>query len=81
MTWSTMCSLPSTTKVMRLMPGASLWPTCRLSMLKLRRRSIPATRFSTPGLSRIQAMYCMCHNFSPYQLPISSIYQLGCTPL
>ncbi len=31
------------------MPGVSLWPTCRLSMLKLRLRNIPDTRFKHAG--------------------------------
>ena len=54
-------SSPSTTKVILLMPGVSLWLTWRLSILKLRLRNMPDTRFSTPGFVAHPGDECVLH--------------------
>jgi hypothetical protein len=54
-TWSAMFGGPSTTMVIREIPGSSVVPTARLSMLNPRRRNREETRFRTPGRSSTSA--------------------------
>src|SRR5207244_12046385 len=48
------------TMVMREMPGSAVWPTLSDSMLRTRRRTSDATRFSTPGLSSTRTTRVCC---------------------